>query len=144
MNGDDIYTGQCPENFDPNVWAALTRDQKIAVQHLRCAEMETSEKRTKNRFESSVAYATVLLSIFLGMKDYFAVVEDRTLGEAALHILLHLVVCGAFLGVFSSAYNHFAARERGMSKASHIAAMIGIGLASLLIDSVIFKALGYI
>ena len=144
MNEDDIYTGHCPENFDPYVWTTLTREQKIAVQHLRNTEHDTAAKDAKAKVEASVLFAIVPFSIYLGFREYLTITEDRTKWDALWCVAAYLVLCGLFIGAFSSAYNHLIAPEREASKVSYVVRIVVAILASLIIDGLLFKAFGYI
>lgn len=144
MNEDDMYTGHCPENFDPSVWATLTRDQKTAVQHLRWAEHDAASKDMKDKVEAGMFFAIIPFSINLGIKEYLTIAEERTIWDALWCIVAYLVLCVLFLGVFSSVYNRLIAPERKDSKFSYVIRIIGVILVSLIIDGLLFKAFGYV
>ena len=143
MNEDDIYTGRCPENFDPSVWATLTRDQKAAVQHLRWAEHDAAAKDTKDKVEAGMLFAIVPLSINLGIKEYLTITEERSVWDALWCTVAYLIFCGIFLGAFSSVYNRLIAPERKDSMLSYVIRIVGVILVSLIIDGLLFKAFGY-
>ena len=144
MNEDDSYTGRCPENFDPEVWVTLTRDQKAAVQRLRWVEHDAAAKDTKDKVETGMLFAIVPLSINLGLKEYLITTGERTVWDALWCIVAYLILCGIFLGAFSSVYNRVIAPERKDSIFSYVIRIVGVIIVSLIIDGLLFKAFGYI
>lgn len=147
MDRETYRTGMCPKNFSSDVWGTLTEEQKIAVQHLRSMEERQAEQKSKAALTEALVFSAVPLAIFLGMKDYFVSRKgfepmEPTVGSAVGRVVLYLLACGLFLGVFSSAYTNLIVPEKENNKLGYVAKMVGAVFVSLVIGALIYRAVG--